>query len=602
MGKSVPPPGVDPGLRLRWEGFLRGHVPCSGFRSLSSWSPAAQPAQWRYASIHFAPFGGGIGSRRSRIETARRYRPRQQMATIWARPVKSMSSTVTSTPRTCVWNGTARFSTSIVCRPATCSSSSWARSITRPSCPRCDRVVALSKLHDGQRICRTCFARTAAVPCARCGAVREPATRDATGRPQCPNCLSNDPINLEDCVGCRRRRRVAARTADGPWCQSCRPRPRLTCGMCGRSGPCEVSRASGQPWCDSCQSWWARCSRCGTVASIRGGTRAQPLCARCVNPDPSFWDRCPVCRQTWQLSPHRACHRCTLAQRVDDLLAGRDGHVRADLTPLRHALTGVPRPVTAMAWLSRPAVTRLLTEVAADHRPLAHDVLDELPASKTLDHLRAVLIAGGTLPARDERLVTLERWVTDTIATRADPAERQLLHRYAVWHHLRRLRRRLGTAHASHLQALNVRCHTTAAVKFLDWLTARNLTLATCTQPDLDQWAARADVSYRDETSHFIRWATANRQATRLSFGARRWHGPRGPHDTEARWATARRLLHDDTIATPDRVAGLLLLLYAQRLSTISTLTTDHITTSNEQVHLRLGSAATLLPEPLAAL
>ncbi len=404
-----------------------------------------------------------------------------------------------------------------------------ARSITRPSCPRCDRVVALSKLHDGQRICRTCFARTAAVPCARCGAVREPATRDATGRPLCPNCLSNDPINLEDCVGCRRRRRVAARTADGPWCQSCRPRPRLTCGMCGRSGPCEVSRASGQPWCDSCQSWWARCSRCGTVASIRGGTRAQPLCARCVNPDPSFWDRCPVCRQTWQLSPHRACHRCTLAQRVDDLLAGRDGHVRADLTPLRHALTGVPRPVTAMAWLSRPAVTRLLTEVAADHRPLAHDVLDELPASKTLDHLRAVLIAGGTLPARDERLVTLERWVTDTIATRADPAERQLLHRYAVWHHLRRLRRRLGTAHASHLQALNVRCHTTAAVNFLDWLASRNLTLAACTQPDLDQWAARAEVSYRDETSHFIRWATANRQATRLSFGAPAMARPQRP-------------------------------------------------------------------------
>jgi hypothetical protein len=118
----------------------------------------------------------------------------------------------------------------------------------------------------------------------------------------------------------------------------------------------------------------------------------------------------------------------------------------------------------------------------------------------------------------------------------------------------------------------------------------------------LNQWAARAEVSYRDETSHFIRWATANRQATRLSFGARRWQGPSGPHDTEARWAAARRLLHDDTIATPDWVAGLLLLLYAQHLSTISTLTTDHITTSNGQVQLRLGSAATLLPEPLAAL
>jgi hypothetical protein len=30
------------------------------------------------------------------------------------------------------------------------------------------------------------------------------------------------------------------------------------------------------------------------------------------------------------------------------------------------------------------------------------------------------------------------------------------------------------------------------------------------------------------------------------------------------RWDDARRLLHDDTLKTPDRVVGLLLLLYAQ--------------------------------------
>jgi hypothetical protein len=86
--------------------------------------------------------------------------------------------------------------------------------------------------------------------------------------------------------------------------------------------------------------------------------------------------------------------------------------------------------------------------------------------------LRAILVASGMLTARDERLVKLERWVTDTIATRAEATERQLLHRNAVWHHLRRLRRCLGADHASHFQALNVRCHTTAAVNFLDWLAA----------------------------------------------------------------------------------------------------------------------------------
>lgn len=45
-----------------------------------------------------------------------------------------------------------------------------------------------------------------------------------------------------------------------------------------------------------------------------------------------------------------------------------------------------------------------------------------------------------------------------------------MLHRYEVWHHLRRLRGRLGTGHATRLQIANVCSHITAAVNFLDWL------------------------------------------------------------------------------------------------------------------------------------
>jgi hypothetical protein len=477
-----------------------------------------------------------------------------------------------------------------------------ASNIARPSCPCCGRTVALSKLLEGQRVCRTCFAHHRAVPCAGCGAVREPATRDAEGRPLCPNCLSSDPINLEDCHGCGRRRRVAARTPNGPWCEHCRPRTAATCGICGRSTPCEISAATGEPWCDRCQSWWARCSDCHTIASIRGGTRKAPLCARCLNPDPDFWERCPICKTTWQTSAHRPCHRCTLTQRADEVFAGPDGSIRQELAPLHAALIGIDRPVTAVAWLSRPAVARLMKEIAADQRAVTHDVLDELASGKTLDHLRAVLVAGGILPDRDERLVTLERWTSRIVASRDDHEERAMLHRYAVWHHLRRLRGRLGADHATHLQMANVRSHITAAANFLDWLSSRGLTLTTCTQPDLDQWKAGEDLSYRDQTGHFIRWATKNRLAKGLTFGAERWQGPVGPHDSEGRWDDARRLLHDATLTTADRVAGLLLLFYAQRLSTISTFTVDQVSEANGRVSVRLGTAPTVLPEPLAAL
>ncbi|MBS4730419.1 hypothetical protein MSM1_19525 [Mycobacterium sp. SM1] len=95
--------------------------------------------------------------------------------------------------------------------------------IVRPACPRCRRVVTIDKPLDGQRVCRTCIAHTRIEECARCGAHREPATRDHNGRPLCPNCLITDPDNLEVCLNCGRRRPVSLRTLDGPICGCCPP-------------------------------------------------------------------------------------------------------------------------------------------------------------------------------------------------------------------------------------------------------------------------------------------------------------------------------------------------------------------------------------------
>src|SRR6266702_2671609 len=56
------------------------------------------------------------------------------------------------------------------------------------------------------------------------------------------------------------------------------------------------------------------------------------------------------------------------------------------------------------AWLGSGSCER-------GYRPLTHTALDELPDSKTLRHLRSVLVATGALPARDEHLAQLERWI-----------------------------------------------------------------------------------------------------------------------------------------------------------------------------------------------
>jgi hypothetical protein len=97
-----------------------------------------------------------------------------------------------------------------------------------------------------------------------------------------------------------------------------------------------------------------------------------------------------------------------------------------------------------------------------------------------------------------------------------------------------------------------------------------------------------------------VRWAKRNKYI-RLDFPATRWDGPTRAIDSESRWAHARRLLHDDTLKPEDRVAGLLVLFYAQQAA-ISRLTLDHVHSNGNEVHLVLGKEPVLLPEPLDAL
>ncbi|MFJ2094646.1 hypothetical protein ACIOEW_36125 [Streptomyces sp. NPDC087901] len=287
---------------------------------------------------------------------------------------------------------------------------------------------------------------------------------------------------------------------------------------------------------------------------------------------------------------------------VRNLLGDSTGTIRQDLVPLYEALSGAERPTSTMFWLSSSKVSILLQQIGRDERPVTHETLDELPASKVLAHLRSVMVATGALPPRDERFVALERWITATVQARTDLTERRILHAYAVWHHLRRLRRRLGEGHATRLQDLNVRCHVTAADNLLTWLPGKGLTLGTCTQADLERWMAGPTASYRDETGHFVRWSVQHRHARGLTYSTVRWTGPLGTIDSEKRWADARRLLHDDALPTPDRVAGLLLILYAQKVATISQLTVSDVHITDDTVAIAFGTSPIILPEPLASL
>jgi hypothetical protein len=476
-----------------------------------------------------------------------------------------------------------------------------AASVVEPRCPRCGRQRPLGVPVDGLRLCAGCRSKARAVLCGRCGKVRQPARLNDGGHPVCVNCWHRDPRSWKQCAKCGNPRRVAAVTEAGPVCQSCRPGPDLPCSICGSAdgGRIGISRATGTPVCERCRKRWVSCSCCGTGAPVKGGTLREPLCARCLNPDPAFWKRCASCQQTWQLSTAE-CTRCCLNRRLKEAFTPPGGAVAPELDRLREAMVRVDRPDLMLDWLKNPAVRRTLQDVTA-RGAITHEALDALPPGRTLVHVRSMLVAAGALPARDERLTALERWISQVIAGQADPGDRQALRGYAAWHHLRRLRGRLDGRPASRDQAKNVRDHVAGAAAFLDWLTARGLTLAACTQADLDQWLAGTS-GHLIRSASFVRWAVARRHASGLTAPATRWPGPSGPLDQDRRWADAQRLLHQEAYPAADRVAGLLVLLYAQKLSVIAALTTSHVLHEDGRTLLRLGSRPVILPAPLDAL
>jgi hypothetical protein len=374
----------------------------------------------------------------------------------------------------------------------------------------------------------------------------------------------------------------------------------LTCAICARTAPCAINQATGEPWCNACRQWWARCSGCDKVRAVRGGTRAQPLCATCTRPEPGFWRSCPGCGRQGQLGTG-PCTRCNIDARLRKLLDDGTGRIRPELTSLHHNLLHAEQPDTVLSWLAKNSGAAILRQLAAADRPLTHKALDELTDTKPLKHLRAILVATGALPVRDEHMARLEQAITRTIGQRDNPDEQHLLRRYAIWHMLRRLRSRNRGTETTSIQAANLMRHLRCALQLLDWLTARQLTLQTARQGDLDSWLTSDGADRQREAGHFIRWAKTQK-LTNLELPAIKWAGPQQAIDTETRWEHARRLLHDDTLKPEDRVAGLFVLLYAQWPAAICRLTTDHITTDGQTVRLLLGNEPVELPEPLAGL
>lgn len=447
--------------------------------------------------------------------------------------------------------------------------------------------------------------------CFRCRRVKTLRWNHALNRGECRACRARRAPQ-ETCTGCGRQRRVNARTGDGgALCVTCYARTRTAedaCDECGSIGPL-ATRVGGKG--SSSGNLCVRCYRnprrdCG----ICGRLKRVALKATATTPDvcPTCYQApvidCSLCGQ--QILGRRTtnhgrprCFACQAAQHIDAALAGPDGTIRPELKPVRDALTELRRPRSLLNNWHSLASLHLLTDIAEGRLDLSHDALDARPQVFSVTYLRAMLVAAGALPPRDENAARLHRHAAEAVTDITDPELRGVLTRYARWHIVGRAK----TDRHGHLTAhVAARCrsdiHTARA--FLDHLTALGHDLDDCPQTRVDAWLS----TNRSARLAFIRWLKRGGYLpqARLSDPVAQ-KDPSHDIDPEDQLNLARRLLHDpDSASVEDRAAACLILLYAQPAAKIAALTSSDIEVRDGDTYLALGPEPLLLIPPLDAL
>ncbi|QIY93178.1 hypothetical protein HEP87_01910 [Streptomyces sp. S1D4-11] len=140
-----------------------------------------------------------------------------------------------------------------------------------------------------------------------------------------------------------------------------------------------------------------------------------------------------------------------------------------------------------------------------------------------------------------------------------------------------------------------------AAVQLLAWLRETSKSLATCTQSDIDRWVTEGPW-LRHIARTFLLWAVEHRHASGIEIPLPAREDEMTGIEQTRRWELVRHLCRDEAIDLADRVAGLLVLLFAQHLSHTTPLTVDHVAHVRGVVSLSLGSHPLEMPPPLDTL
>ncbi|WP_369244318.1 hypothetical protein [Streptomyces sp. R41] len=133
-----------------------------------------------------------------------------------------------------------------------------------------------------------------------------------------------------------------------------------------------------------------------------------------------------------------------------------------------------------------------------------HEGLHQQTPWRTVAHLRDLLMDSGVLPRVDRQLMLYQRCLTER-HTIEDSEHRRLLHRFATWHQMRRVRAKAEKGPLGRSQGSQAQQEITQANAFVVWLADRGRTTEQCQQADLDAWHTEK-LATRRPAPTFLPW------------------------------------------------------------------------------------------------
>jgi hypothetical protein len=376
---------------------------------------------------------------------------------------------------------------------------------------------------------------------------------------------------------------------------------RLTCVRCGITNRHPLNRWPEGPVCRACirKGLLHRgvCPGCEIHRPLPGRRDdTTPICRDCAGIHRDFI--CTRCGHEGVTHRGRLCTKCTLTDRLDQLLDDGTGRINPALHPLATLLLNTPTAEGTLNWLRRRSAPTLLVELATGQLELTHAALDARGSTVATYYLRQLLVAAGILPRIDKVLLDFERWLRTRLDTLTDHPHQRLLRQFGLWHQLPRMRTKAALGPLGYGAYVYAQQQITAAESLMTWLVVARRHPADLTQADLDTWLLTARRSERERIRSFLNWASANRHLPKRR-APRPGAQPTLTITQQHRLALLKRCATDTTITLSTRVIASLILLYAQPLTRIRHLTTDDIVCgSDRSVHIRLGEPASPVPHP----